>query len=138
MSFIEYSTGPAYWAIMATDLVTVVILGATGAALTLRAFVDVADTAEKAIGYVQRGRQAFNRAFIGAMIYSRRRSSRLLNFLWLLSTGHPIFRPENDPPPTTPGGGRRMRSGFIASIGVGTRFAEPKVATATASASSSR
>jgi hypothetical protein len=111
---------------MASDLTTVVISISAGA-LALRALVDFGGTVETASRYYKWSRDASHRAIIKAKIHSRRKTSRLLNFFWFLFTGHPIIGPEDDPPPKPPGGGRKMRPSLTASIGVGTRFAEPKV-----------
>ena len=110
---------------MDAGIITVVTLGAA-AAFTLKSIVEAADTAEKTVRYVRRAKRAFNRAFIGAMVYTRRRSSRLLNFRWIVFTGLAIVGPD-DPPPRPPGGGRKMKPGPIATVGFGTRVAEPKV-----------
>jgi hypothetical protein len=111
---------------MATDLGTVVLVGVTGA-LALRSIVDFAATVEAAVGYSRKAKASFNRAYIGAKIYSRRRSSRLFNFFWLLFTGQAIFGADEDPPPRPPGGGRKARPGPIAFVGYSSRSAEAKV-----------
>jgi hypothetical protein len=121
---------------MAADPITVVILGVPAAALALKTIVDFADTVEKTTRYWAITKKALNRAFIRTKIYSRRKTSRFFNFFWFFLTGHAILGPDEDPPPRPPGGGRKMRPGPIAFVGFGTRFAEPKVVCASATASS--
>jgi len=109
---------------MAADLITAVALGAA-AALALKSVVELAETVETAVGYSRRAKAALDRAYIRTKIYSRRRSSRVFNFLWIVATGHPVTGPEDDPPPRPPGGGRKPRPGPIAFVGYSTRFSEP-------------
>jgi hypothetical protein len=123
---------PTY-ANMGMDPGILVILGApVGAAVAFKYAVEFADALEKAGSYYRRANRVLNRAIIRAKIYSRRRSSRFLNFFSYLIAGHAILGPEDDPPPRPPGGGRKMRPRLSATVGFGTLPADPKVAGAAA------